>query len=82
MLGGGFIAAELGYVFHSLGSKVTIVNRSNRLLVAEDADISARYTELAPDQFDDVVLGASVERVDTATGGRRRPRAHRRRHAH
>ncbi|MFT3851214.1 MAG: mycothione reductase [Ilumatobacteraceae bacterium] len=64
VLGGGFIAAELGYVFHSLGSKVTIVNRSNRLLVAEDADVSARYTELAPDGVDEVVLGATVERVD------------------
>ena len=68
VLGGGFIAAELGYVFGSLGSKVTIVNRSRRLLVAEDADVSARYTELAPDAFDDVVLGAAVERVEYAEG--------------
>ena len=68
VLGGGFIAAELGYVFHSLGSKVTIVNRSSRLLVAEDHDISARYTELAGDQFDEVVLGAAVERVDYGEG--------------
>jgi len=68
VLGGGFIAAELGYVFHELGTHVTIVNRSHRLLVAEDADVSARYTELAPDQFDEVVLGATVERVEYGEG--------------
>jgi mycothione reductase len=63
VLGGGFIATELGYVFHSLGSKVTIINRSNRLLMAEDRDISRRYTELAPNLFDEVLLGTAVERV-------------------
>ena len=68
VLGGGFIAAELGYVFHALGSKVTIVNRSNRLLMAEDLDVSKRITELAPDLFDEVVLGASIERVEYGEG--------------
>ncbi len=64
VLGGGFVATELGYVFSSLGSKVSVVNRSGRLLVAEDHDISERYTELAPGLFSDVVLGATVERVE------------------
>ena len=69
VLGGGFIAAELGYVFHSLGSKVTMINRSNRLLRAEDHDISARFTELAPELFDEVVLGAAIDRVVHGEGG-------------
>ena len=38
VLGGGFIAAELGHVFQALGSRVTIVNRGHRLLQAEDHD--------------------------------------------
>jgi len=62
VLGGGFIAAELGHVFRSLGSRVTIVNRSHRLLTAEDRDICARYTELAKDRYE-LVLGARVNRV-------------------
>ncbi len=69
VLGGGFIAAELGYVFHTLGSKVTMINRGNLLLRAEDHDISARFTELAPDLFDDVVLGAAIDRVVHREGG-------------
>jgi mycothione reductase len=62
VLGGGFIAAELSHVFRSLGSRVTIINRGHRLLVAEDHDISARYTELAAERFE-LVLGTHVERA-------------------
>ena len=69
VLGGGFIAAELGYVFHVVGSRVTMINRSHRLLMAEDADVSARFTELAPDEFDEVLLGTAVERIEAPRGG-------------
>ncbi len=62
VLGGGFIAAELSHVFRSLGSRVTIINRSHRLLTAEDHDISQRFTELAADRFE-LLLGAHVDRV-------------------
>jgi mycothione reductase len=62
ILGGGFIAAELGHVFRSLGSRVTIVNRSHRLLTAEDHDVCARFTDVVADRFE-LVLGARVHRV-------------------
>lgn len=68
VLGGGFIAAELGHVFGALGSKVTIVNRSRVLLKAEDHDIAERFTERAADRFD-LVMGAHVERVAAAPAG-------------
>jgi mycothione reductase len=69
VLGGGFIAAELGYVFGALGSRVTIVNRSKHLMTAEDAQISERYTEVAHDMFDELILGATVNRVVHREGG-------------
>ncbi len=62
VLGGGYIAAELGHVFRSLGSRVTIINRGHRMLRMQDYDVSQRYTELAADRFE-LVLGAHVERV-------------------
>jgi mycothione reductase len=68
ILGGGFIASELGHVFRSLGSKVTIINRSHVLLRAEDHDIAQRYTELARDRFD-LALGAHVQRVYRTADG-------------
>ncbi|MDH3705824.1 MAG: mycothione reductase [Acidimicrobiia bacterium] len=46
IIGGGYIAAELGHVFSGLGSKVTIVNRSDTLLRHEDDDIRLRFTEM------------------------------------
>jgi mycothione reductase len=62
VIGGGFIAAELGHVFRSLGSRVTIINRGHRLLGAEDHDISMRYTELMAERFE-LLLGARVHLV-------------------
>jgi mycothione reductase len=52
ILGGGYIATELGHVFDAFGTHVTIVNRGNRLLRSEDAEISERYTALAGGRFD------------------------------
>ncbi len=47
IIGGGFVAAELGHVFDAFGSDVTIVQRGPRLLTGEDEEVSARFTELA-----------------------------------
>ena len=44
IIGGGFIAVEMGHVFSGLGSHVTIFNRSNTLLREFDQDISATFT--------------------------------------
>ena len=46
IIGGGFVAAEMGHVFSSFGTDVTILQRSERLLMAEDVDVSTRFTEL------------------------------------
>ena len=51
ILGGGFIAAEMGHVFSGFGTKVTIVQRSPRLMMAEDEEISLRFTDVVRDRF-------------------------------
>lgn len=51
VLGGGYIATELGHVFEAFGTEVSIINRSGALLRSEDADVSARYTEIAAGRF-------------------------------
>lgn len=45
IIGGGFIAVEMGHVFSALGSDVTMFNRSNTLLRGFDHDIATRFTE-------------------------------------
>ncbi|MFD7877181.1 mycothione reductase [Streptomyces sp. NPDC059766] len=62
VLGGGFIAAEFGHVFSAFGVKVTILQRGPRLLMAEDEQVSARFTELAA-QRSRVLLNATVTSV-------------------
>ncbi len=51
ILGGGFVGAEFAHVFSSFGAQVTIINRSDRLLRAEDDDVSTLYTELARERW-------------------------------
>ncbi|HEX2809117.1 MAG TPA: FAD-dependent oxidoreductase, partial [Kineosporiaceae bacterium] len=46
IIGGGFIAAELGHVFGAFGANVTVLQRGRRLLMAEDEQVSARFTDL------------------------------------
>jgi dihydrolipoamide dehydrogenase len=47
VLGGGYIAAELGYYFDALGSQVTIVEMLDTLLPREDEDVAREFTEIA-----------------------------------
>ena len=62
VLGGGFIATELGHVFAALGSKVTIIGRREVLLPAEDHDIAEAFT-VAAREWADLMLGAEPRRV-------------------
>jgi mycothione reductase len=62
ILGSGFIAAEFAHVFSALGSQVTVVARSNVMLRKLDAEISARFTAIARQQWD-VRLNAGLLKV-------------------
>lgn len=44
IIGGGFIAVEMGHVFAGFGSQVTMFNRSDRLMRSADEEISERFT--------------------------------------
>lgn len=46
ILGSGIIAVEFAHVLDALGVDVTLVARSQRVLRAADADVSARLTEI------------------------------------
>src|SRR5690606_27492396 len=46
ILGSGVVAVEMAHVLSALGVEVTLIARSQRVLRAADADVSARLTEL------------------------------------
>jgi dihydrolipoamide dehydrogenase len=52
ILGGGYIAVELGYFFESLGTDVTIVEMQDRLVAREDPDIADAFTKIARERHD------------------------------
>ncbi|WP_427888978.1 mycothione reductase [Kribbella sp. GL6] len=52
IIGSGFVAAEFAHVFGAFGVEVTIVARSAELLRSEDAEVAARYTEIARQKYD------------------------------
>ncbi len=66
ILGGGYIAAELGHVFEALGSKVCIINRSEMLLRAADEDVSDAFTAIMAERMD-CVLGLPVTEITQST---------------
>lgn len=63
VIGGGFIAAEFSHVFSAFGVSVTILQRGPRLLMAEDEQVSARFTELAA-RRNRVLLNVTVTSVE------------------
>jgi pyruvate/2-oxoglutarate dehydrogenase complex dihydrolipoamide dehydrogenase (E3) component len=46
VIGGNYIGLEFGQMFRRFGSKVTIIERSDRIVAREDEDVSAEMTKL------------------------------------
>lgn len=61
--GGGYIANEFAAILHGLGSKVTLVNRSDIILRAYDHDLRERWIELARAKGIDVRLNAPFQKI-------------------
>ena len=70
VLGGGYIAIELGYLFHKMGVDVTIVQRSDRILSRLDADISIELQEILRRDGMNILTGADVESVHRSAGNK------------
>jgi len=51
IVGGGYIAAELGHFFGTFGSDVTIVGRRPNLLPEADAEVAEAFTDRYADRF-------------------------------
>lgn len=67
VLGGGYIAAELAHVFHSAGSRVTVVEQRDRLLAQQDESVSEAFTGIVRDRWD-LRLGRELTEVSGEPG--------------
>jgi pyruvate/2-oxoglutarate dehydrogenase complex dihydrolipoamide dehydrogenase (E3) component len=69
IIGGGYIALELGQLYRRLGSEVTIIEGNTRFLSKEDPDIAAEMKKILEEDGIRILTGATVERVEAAPPG-------------
>jgi mycothione reductase len=63
VVGGGYIAAELGHFFGTFGTDISIIGRRPNLLPDADEEVAAAFTDRYGDRFD-VYTGLEVTGVD------------------
>ena len=63
VLGGRYIALECAQMFARLGSRVTVLQRSERILPAESEDITNALTGYLIEEGLDILTGTAVEQV-------------------
>jgi pyruvate/2-oxoglutarate dehydrogenase complex dihydrolipoamide dehydrogenase (E3) component len=68
ILGGGAIALEFASFYSSLGSRVTVVQRSSQFLKEADSDVSGALTEALRHQGVEMICGTKLLRVAAENG--------------
>ena len=68
VIGGGYVGLELSQAMRRFGSKVTVIDRNDRLLHREDEDVTKALAGLFRDEGIDVVLNAQVRRISGKSG--------------
>ncbi|MBI1912181.1 MAG: mercuric reductase [Deltaproteobacteria bacterium] len=68
ILGGGPIGVEFGQVFSRFGSKVTIIERQDRILSREDSEVSDMLLKLLVREGIDVITNTEVKEVNESNG--------------
>ncbi len=71
VIGSGYVALELGQLFHHLGSKVTLMQRSPRILKEYEPEVSEAVYEAMTGQGMSFVTGAAFQRVERTELGYR-----------
>jgi pyruvate/2-oxoglutarate dehydrogenase complex dihydrolipoamide dehydrogenase (E3) component len=68
IMGGGYVGLELAQAMRRFGSRVTIIDRNERLAHREDKDVSEALADLCEGEGIELVLGAQVARVEGKSG--------------
>jgi pyruvate/2-oxoglutarate dehydrogenase complex dihydrolipoamide dehydrogenase (E3) component len=68
ILGGGFVGLEFAQAMRRLGSRVTIMERNDRLVHNEDQDVSEAITQVFQDEGIVTVANTSLGRVEGKSG--------------
>ena len=71
MLGGGIIGLEMATVYHSLGSKVTVVELLDQIIPGADKDIVAPLAKRIEKRYEKILLKTKVVAVKAEDAGLR-----------
>ena len=71
VLGGGYIGLEFGQMFRRYGSRVTIIQRGERLLNREDPDVADEVAKILREDGITVLLSSEATRAERHSGGLR-----------
>jgi pyruvate/2-oxoglutarate dehydrogenase complex dihydrolipoamide dehydrogenase (E3) component len=68
VIGGGYVGLELSQAMRRFGSRVSMIERNDRLVHREDEDVTDALRSLFEDEGVDVVLNARVKRISGKSG--------------
>jgi pyruvate/2-oxoglutarate dehydrogenase complex dihydrolipoamide dehydrogenase (E3) component len=68
VLGAGYVGLEFAQAMRRFGSKVTVVDRNDRMLHREDEDITDELRDLFEDEGIELALNSKVQRVSGTSG--------------
>lgn len=68
IIGGGYVGVEFAQAMRRFGSRVTIVERNERLIHQEDVDVSEGLQDLFREEGIEIVLNSQIKRVQGKSG--------------
>ena len=68
VIGGGYIGVELSQAMRRFGSRVTVIDRNERLMSKEDPDVCEALSSLLVDEGIDILLNVRIKRVSGKSG--------------
>ena len=68
VIGGGYVGLEFAQAMRRFGSRVTVIERNDRLAHREDEDVSSSLHELFKEEGIEVITGAHINRVEGRSG--------------
>lgn len=68
IIGANYIGLEFGQMFHRFGSKVTLLDKSSRIMEQEDEDVSTELTKILQDEGLQILCESSIEEIQEKKG--------------
>ena len=68
VIGGGYVGIELSQAMRRFGSRVSVIERNDRLLHREDPDVTEALGSLFKDDGIDTLLNAHIKRISGKSG--------------